>query len=38
MIKNGEAKAKQAYHVTFFKAWMAGWMVRKNGCSWTCCF
>jgi hypothetical protein len=30
MIKNGEAKAKQAYHITFFKAWMAGWMV--SGC------
>ncbi len=27
MIRNGETKAKQAYYITFFKAWMAGWMV-----------
>jgi hypothetical protein len=33
MIKNGEAKAKQAYYVTFFKAWMAGWMVSHRNCS-----
>jgi hypothetical protein len=26
MLTLGEKKAKQAYHVTFFKGWMAGWM------------
>ncbi|GMK57979.1 hypothetical protein CspeluHIS016_0500110 [Cutaneotrichosporon spelunceum] len=26
-INLGLVKAKQAYYVTFFKAWMAGWML-----------
>jgi hypothetical protein len=29
MLTLGEKKAKQAYHVTFFKGWMAGWMVSR---------
>lgn len=27
MTTLGEMKCKQAYHVTFFKSWMAAWMV-----------
>ena len=27
MLKTGEKKVSQAYYITFFKAWMAGWMV-----------
>ncbi|KAL7420620.1 hypothetical protein Q5752_004571 [Cryptotrichosporon argae] len=27
LVTAAEKKVKQAYHITFFKAWMAGWMV-----------
>jgi hypothetical protein len=30
MVDTGAQKAQQAYVLSFFKAWMAGWMVRER--------